>query len=255
MRTRALRDDSDTAIEASRLDWTAAQRAAAAYDAWFDRPWGRYAFAVESAAVRRALDVREGYRVLDAGCGTGRFSIAMAQDGASVVGLDRDAAALRIAMLRAGAVVAGDASRLPFADETFDSCIAVTLCEFVAQPEQVVKELARVTRPGGRVVIGSLNRRSPWGLAHRRHFREPVWRSAKFFDQRKLRRFASSLGHTKREGALYVPDTLPLVSVWGPVAERLGRLAPSLGAFQILIVDKAPARQAFRSASASTCHS
>jgi ubiquinone/menaquinone biosynthesis C-methylase UbiE len=122
---------------------------AATYDAWFERPWGRYAFAIESRAVCDALGPVEGRAVLDAGCGTGRFSLVLAQAGARVVGVDHDMDALRIAARRAGAVACGDVAALPFADETFDACVAFTLCEFVDRPDRVVEELVRVTRSGG----------------------------------------------------------------------------------------------------------
>lgn len=92
------------------LDANAPALAAAAYDAWFERPWGHYAFAIESRAVRRALGPLEGRTVLDAGCETGRFSLVIARAGAVVVGLDRDRAALRIAAQRAAAVRARSAA-------------------------------------------------------------------------------------------------------------------------------------------------
>jgi 2-polyprenyl-3-methyl-5-hydroxy-6-metoxy-1,4-benzoquinol methylase len=48
--------------------------APAAYDRWFDTRWGRYAFTIELAAIERAIGRLDGLRVLDAGCGTGRFT-------------------------------------------------------------------------------------------------------------------------------------------------------------------------------------
>jgi SAM-dependent methyltransferase len=51
------------------------------YDVWFDTLWGHHAFAVESATVRRACGALAGRRALDAGCGTGRFSAALAGRG------------------------------------------------------------------------------------------------------------------------------------------------------------------------------
>lgn len=212
--------------------------AAAAYDAWFERPWGRYAFAVERGAVLSALGPLRGRVVLDAGCGTGRFSRAIVEAGAFVVGLDRDRAALRLAAGRASAVACGDASALPFADETFDSCVAVTLCEFIDEPIRVVEELVRVARPGGRVIIGSLNRRSAWGLAHWRQFQRPPWTSAKFINQRQLEQSAMRLGRTRRRSALYAPGHLPCIERWGPLLERVGGAARGLAAFQLVIVDK-----------------
>jgi SAM-dependent methyltransferase len=55
-----------------------------------------------------------------------------------------------------------DAVALPFHDAAFDVAFAVRVCEFVDNVGQVFSELARVTRPGGRFVVGSLNPQSPW---------------------------------------------------------------------------------------------
>ena len=70
------------------------------YDRWFDEPWGRYAFAVEAATVLRAAGAIEGTRLLDAGCGTGRFGTALARRGSLVVGVDPDAGMLATARRR-----------------------------------------------------------------------------------------------------------------------------------------------------------
>lgn len=65
----------------------------AAYDRRFDTGWGRYPFTVEQAAIERAAGRLDGLRVLDAGCGTGRFTAAF---------------------VRCGAWLAADARELPF---------------------------------------------------------------------------------------------------------------------------------------------
>lgn len=101
-------------------------------------------------------------------------------------------------------LLAADAGQLPFRDEAFDVTIAVTVCEFTASPAAVVAELARVTRPGGRVVIGALNRRSPWGLA--RH--------------RQLRALGARHGQVKLHGTLVMPGAVPGSRCWTPRSTR-----------------------------------
>jgi len=58
--------------------------------------------------------------------------------------------------------VAADMTALPFADETFDKSVSVAALEFVADEKRAVAELFRVTRPGGVVVVATLNSLSPW---------------------------------------------------------------------------------------------
>jgi SAM-dependent methyltransferase len=212
---------------------------AADYDAWFQAPWGRYAFAVESAAVLEAAGALEGARVLDVGCGTGRFTGALERAGASVVGVDLDPDMLTVAAANlAGPRLVADGHRLPFATGAFDLTVALTLLEFVNDPARVVAELARVTRPGGRLLVAALNRASPWGLAHRRRLRRPPWNSARLLTRGTLRRLGRAHGTARLQAALDAPSAVPGLPVVGPLLEGLGRPLPWLGAWQLLVVDR-----------------
>jgi ubiquinone/menaquinone biosynthesis C-methylase UbiE len=103
----------------------------------------------------RFLGCRAGARVLDAGCGPGHLSRMLAREGCRVTGVDRGRQILRIARSLAGdeglavEFLRASAEQLPFADRTFDVTFATTVVYFVARPERVVREMARVTRPGG----------------------------------------------------------------------------------------------------------
>ncbi|HUL27793.1 MAG TPA: class I SAM-dependent methyltransferase [Streptosporangiaceae bacterium] len=219
-----------------------ARLAPAAYDRWFDTRWGRYASTIELAAIERAAGRLDGLRVLDAGCGTGRFTAALERRAARLAGVDLDPAMLTVAGRRVRAPLLGaDAGELPFRDEAFDVTIAVTVCEFAASPAALVAELARVTRPGGRVVIGALNRRSPWGLARRRQLRRPPWQAARFLTRRQLRALGAPHGQVKLHGTLILPGTFPGSRHAGRFLEAIGRRAcPATGAFQVLTVERAP---------------
>jgi demethylmenaquinone methyltransferase/2-methoxy-6-polyprenyl-1,4-benzoquinol methylase len=139
-------------------------RAAHEYDQWFDRDWGRYSSRVEHHALRKAIGSSAGLRVVDVGCGTGRSTEVLDHEAASVIGMDRDRAMLTIARQRLAApVVTGDALALPFRNASFDLTVAITVLEFVADPTAAVHELARVTRSGGRFIIGALNTPQPLG--------------------------------------------------------------------------------------------
>lgn len=112
-----------------------------------DRGWRR--------ATREALDLAPGQRVLDVGAGTGVSTQELAASGAYAVGLD-----LSIGMLQAGRrvrpgvpLLAGDALRLPFPDAAFDAVTISFALRNVVEPAAALRELARVTRPGGRLVI------------------------------------------------------------------------------------------------------
>jgi ubiquinone/menaquinone biosynthesis C-methylase UbiE len=116
-------------------------------------------------AVRACLGPLRGRRVLDLGCGKGRFAMPMAADGATVIGLDRSGA-----MLSGGTGpgrVLGSARRLPFADGAFEAVIAIEVFEHLPAIDEVLSEVRRVLRPGGVLAIvdknaGSWNARRPW---------------------------------------------------------------------------------------------
>jgi SAM-dependent methyltransferase len=211
--------------------------AARAYDSWFDAGWGAYAFRVESRALLRAAGAVDGLRVLEAGCGTGRMTEILARRGARAAGLDIDAAMLAVAAQHTSApLILGDAAALPIRAATFDLAIAVTLCEFVDAVPAVFAELARVVRPGGRFIVGSLNPGSLWGWFGRSRFKEAPWTSARFLSRRELLELGSRHGSASITGVLFAPEGLPRRGWLGPALEAAGKLAPLFGAFQVLTV-------------------
>ncbi len=142
------------------------------YDQWFTTPIGQVIKACETDVLVEMLAPRDGELLLDVGCGTGIFTKEMFQAAAalSIVGMDLSLPMLQRAAhktrdFRFSGVVA-DMLQVPFADETFDRVYSMTALEFVADAQQAIDELTRVTRRGGIIVVTTLNSLSPW--AHRR---------------------------------------------------------------------------------------
>ena len=104
-----------------------------------------------------SLDVRSTERVLDVATGSGNAALAAARRGCDVVGMDYTPALLDRARRRAEAealdatFLDGDAEALPVADSTFDVVSSVFGAMFAPDQEQAASELARATRPGGRI--------------------------------------------------------------------------------------------------------
>jgi demethylmenaquinone methyltransferase/2-methoxy-6-polyprenyl-1,4-benzoquinol methylase len=110
-----------------------------------DRYWRR--------ATRAALDVKPGDAVLDLAAGTAVSTVELAKSGAWCVAAD-----FSVGMLRAGAgrpvpKVGADATRLPFGDHSFDAVTISFGLRNVVDTVAGLREMARVTRPGGRLVV------------------------------------------------------------------------------------------------------
>jgi SAM-dependent methyltransferase len=207
------------------------------YDAWFESPWGRYAWAVESELLGARLAGVDGRLVLDVGCGTGRSSALLRDLGARVVGIDPDPGMLGLVGDRADAALLAYGERLPFDDGAFDVSVAVTVLEFVRDPAEVLAEMSRVTRSPGTIVVGALNPRSPWGVWHRRELRAAPWTSARFLPSSELVGLGRVHGTVSLDEGLRVPGRLPGLGVWGQTAEWLGRHVRIPGAFRVLTIE------------------
>jgi len=105
------------------------------------------------AVTRQALDLRPGERVLDLAAGTAVSTVSLARSGAWCVAADFSLGMLRAGADRAVPKVAADALALPFADAAFDAVTISFGLRNVADPDAALAELARVTRPGGRLVV------------------------------------------------------------------------------------------------------
>ena len=97
-------------------------------------------------------------RVLDAGCGSGRLTVALALTGAAVTGVDTNGSQLEVARDRADAAAAeltlleADFDALPFADDSFDAVVSRLAVMASDDAVATLRELARVLEPGGRLV-------------------------------------------------------------------------------------------------------
>jgi len=108
----------------------------------------------------------EGKLLLDVGCGFGGKTLAYAEAGARVVGVDLSTACVAGSRAFAGSgpagapsFVAGDARRLPFADGVFDAIVANDSLEHFSDPLVALMEFERALRPGGRLALFF----TPWG--------------------------------------------------------------------------------------------
>ena len=117
---------------------------------------------LEGDAVRDLVGPLEGKTVLDLGCGTGRHTLALAEGGARVAAVDQCVAMMSQARCKLAEFPVLWArlalpARLPFRSGTFDLIVMGLVAEHLDDLSSVIRESARVIRPGGRLVLSALH--------------------------------------------------------------------------------------------------
>jgi SAM-dependent methyltransferase len=135
-------------------EWYQADDVAQEYDSKRFSRGGRLIDSREKRAVVDAIGPVEGEDVLEIACGTGRFTVMLAERGANIVGLDISDAMLsqgRAKAREAGVAdniefLRGDAARLPFPDDHFDAVFAMRFFHLADTPTKFLTEMARVSK-------------------------------------------------------------------------------------------------------------
>lgn len=157
------------------------------YDAWFERH--RESYCAELAAVRELVPVRG--KGVEIGVGTGKFAGPLGIP----VGVEPSPRMAELARWRGLRVFEATAEALPFTDGEFDFALMVTVICFLDDVEQALREVHRILKPGGVLIIGFLDRESALGQQYiRKKDQSTFYRDAVFYSVHDLETFLSRAG-------------------------------------------------------------
>jgi SAM-dependent methyltransferase len=160
---------------------------AAEYDAWFDRHADLYQ--AEFTAVRSLLPA--GGDGVEIGVGTGRFAVPLG----ITVGVEPSPTMAELARQRGIEVHKGVAEDLPFADGSVDYAVMVTVVCFLDDVVRTFREVFRVLKPAGSLIVAFIDRESLLGRQYQqRKDRSQFYRDATFYSAAQIERFLRNAG-------------------------------------------------------------
>jgi SAM-dependent methyltransferase len=196
------------------------------YERWFERH--RAAYVSELLAVRALLPWAG--RALEIGVGTGRFAGPLGV----AFGIDPALEVLVYARARGVNVARAVGRALPFRAAVFDHALVVTTLCFVADPAAMLRETARVLRPGGLIVAGFIDRESPLGRDYLVHQAQSVfYRSATFFAAAEVQAMLEEAGFRDLSWVQTLYERLPRIREVAPIRPGTGQ-----GAFLVVRGEK-----------------
>ena len=196
------------------------------YEEWFDKH--PFAYQSELRAVKELLPA-DGMGI-EIGVGTGRFALPLGIE----FGLDPSLKMARIAAERGIHVVGGQAEKLPFAAGVFDFAVMVTTICFLDNVESALREVYRILRLGGSLLIGFVERNSSLGEKYQKNKeKNPFYREATFYTAEEIAGFLKESGYVNlifRQTIFQVLESLQAIE---PVEAGFGR-----GAFVVVKGEK-----------------
>jgi len=167
------------------------------YDRWYETEEGHHYDLLEKRALRRLIGkAEEGASMLEIGSGTGWWSRFFSDLGFWVTGMDISAKMVEVARSKNiphARFEKADGHNIPFPDHSFSASAAITAIEFARNPETVIREMVRCTRPGGRIFLGVLNGDAPLNQERKRKG-EGVFASVRFLAVRDIKALFAPYG-------------------------------------------------------------
>jgi SAM-dependent methyltransferase len=234
----------------------------AEYDVWHDKifegdPGHEDADSPWYELIREQIGVVAGLHILEVACGRGGFARELGRAGARVTGCDFSHVAVRVGdgKLRAGndhaavTFIQGDAQNLPFADDSFDLVISCETIEHLPDAPKALREMLRVSRPGGKLLLTTPNYANFMGLYELyARLRHPGRKDDQPFDRRQwfpqIRKSVRGAGWTilRTDGTVHQfpfwPGRVPIRMIFLESSRAVRRLLSPLALHYFVMAEK-----------------
>jgi len=181
------------------------------YDQFYRTNGGTAVDMAEKAEISDLLLQVDSREMLELGCGTGHWTGFFSEKGYRVTAVDQSAAMLEQARKRVIPEVQwveADAARLPFSDERFELITAITLFEFAEDRNAIFREIDRLLKPGGFLIVGWLNSLSEIG---RQKKSSPTFSKAHLYTPAEIRNHLIFFGPPQFRYAVYYDSNFELL--------------------------------------------
>jgi Methylase involved in ubiquinone/menaquinone biosynthesis len=204
---------------------------ASKYDSWYQTPMGKFVDGVETRLAFELFVPEKGMKVLDAGCGTGNFSMKLAGRGAQVTGIDLSTEMMAVAQEKARRraldiqFMEMNIYSLDFPDNYFDGVFSMAVFETLVESEKAFRELMRVLKPGKFLMIGTIRKDSAWGRSYEKRIKEDPNTIYRYSVFKSLQEFEEvDREHLIRTGqCLFIPPGVPEEQYNEAEEERLAK--------------------------------
>ena len=191
------------------------ENSAEEYDAWFDLH--RFAYESELQALKRF--VPRGGKGLEIGVGSGRFTSPLGVR----LGVEPAKVMARLARNRGLEIIRAYSEELPFKEQVFDFILLVTVLCFLADPSGALREATRVLKPGGRIIIGTIDPDSPLGRSYEKNQeKSKFYRQARFHPVGQVLKWLETLGYVNLETCQTIFQDPATTTAAEPVEEGHG---------------------------------
>ncbi|MEA4926516.1 MAG: class I SAM-dependent methyltransferase [Syntrophomonadaceae bacterium] len=204
---------------------------ASKYDSWYETPMGKFVDGVETSLAFELFSPEKGMKILDAGCGTGNFSIKLAERGAQVTGIDLSTEMMAVAREKARRrdlnleFLEMNIYNLAFPDNYFDGVFSMAVFETLLESQKAFRELMRVLKPGRFLMIGTIRKDSAWGRSYEKRIQEDPNTIYRYSVFKSLQEFedVDRANLIKTGQCLFIPPDAPAEQFNQAEEERLSK--------------------------------